>query len=55
MENYLMMIKKGKGYIKEFNYFGELEYEGEYINGEKEMEKEKDIIQKANYYLKVSI
>ena len=29
------MIKKGKGYIKEFNNYGDLIFEGEYLNGEK--------------------
>jgi len=28
-------IKNGKGYIKEYNYRDKLEFEGEYLNGER--------------------
>ena len=28
-------IKYGKGNVKEYNYFGKLEYEGEYLNGKR--------------------
>ena len=28
-------MKDGKGYLKEYNYYGELEFEGEYFNGKK--------------------
>ena len=28
-------MKDGKGYIKEYNIHGKLEFEGEYLNGER--------------------
>ena len=33
--NIVYKLKDGKGYIKEYNYKGEIEFEGEYLNGEK--------------------
>ena len=42
-ENIAFEIKEGKGFIKEYNDFGELKFEGEYINGERNG-KGKDII-----------
>ena len=31
--------KRWNGKGKEYNYFGELEFEGEYVNGQKSIEK----------------
>ena len=31
--NIVYGLKKGKGYIKEYKIHGELEFEGEYLNG----------------------
>ena len=33
--NEIFEIKEGKGFIKEYNYYGSLKFEGEYLNGEK--------------------
>ena len=33
--NMVYELKNGSGYIKEYNYFGKLEFEGEYLNGER--------------------
>ena len=45
--NIIYELKHGEGLIKEYNYFGKLEFEGEYLN-EIEMEKEKNMIILAN-------
>ena len=34
-DNIEFEINEGKGYIKEYNYYGKLEFEGEYLNGER--------------------
>ena len=39
-----MEIKNCNGKLKEYNIDDELVFEGEYINGEKKMEKGKNII-----------
>ena len=43
MNNKVYELKNGKGYIKEYYWNGELEFEGEYLNVNG-MEKEKNII-----------
>ena len=47
-------IKEGKGNIKEYDYDGNLLFEGEYLN-EKKMEKEKNMIVLVNQNLKENI
>ena len=34
-KNIIYELKKGAGYIKEYDYFGKLEFEGEYLNGDR--------------------
>ena len=35
MNNIVYELKNGKGLIKEYNYHGKLEFEGEYLNGKR--------------------
>ena len=48
-------IKDGKDYIKEYTYAGRLEFEGEYINGErngkgKEYNEDGKLIYEGDYF-----
>ena len=43
--NVIYELKNGTGYIKIYNYYGDLKFEGEYLNGERNGKgKEYDII-----------
>ena len=33
MNNIVYELKNGNGYVKEYNFFGRLNFEGEYLNG----------------------
>ena len=53
-KNIIYEVNNGKGYIKEFDNYDKLLFEGEFYK-EKEMEKEKKIILMVIYYLKENI
>ena len=40
--NIVYELNKGNGYVKEYNYDGKLEFEGEYLNGQKWNGKRKE-------------
>ena len=52
--NYLFEIKNGKGKGKEYDFYGKLNYEGEYLNGERN-DNGKEFNDKNRIVFKVNI